>query len=137
MNQALIKKIFSFGVVGGIGFAVDAGILTLLSSKMGVNVYVSRLISFTVAVFVTWMLNRQWVFKANGPRTTTKINEYLSYLSVQGVGALINLGIFSVSLFYFPSLKAYPVIPLAFGSAGGMLFNFFGSHLWVFRKRQT
>ena len=90
MNPALLKKIFSFGIVGGVGFAVDAGVLTLLSSKMGVNVYLARLCSFTVAVFVTWMLNRKWVFKADGPRTTTKTNEYLSYLTVQIVGALIN-----------------------------------------------
>jgi putative flippase GtrA len=75
MNKALLKKIFSFGVVGGVGFVVDAGVLTLLSSKMGVNIYVSRLFSFTVAVFVTWMLNRKWVFNSDGPRATTKANE--------------------------------------------------------------
>ena len=136
MNPALLKKIFSFGIVGGVGFAVDAGVLTLLSSKMGVNVYIARLCSFTVAVFVTWMLNRKWVFKADGPRTTTKTNEYLSYLSVQIVGALINLGIFSLAIFYFASLKAYPIIPLAFGSAGGMFFNFIGAHVWVFKAKQ-
>src|SRR5471030_1869876 len=106
MNQAFVKKVLSFGLVGSVGFAVDAGVLTLLSSKMGVNVYLARLCSFTVAVFITWMLNRKWVFKADGPRTTTKTNEYLGYLSVQIVGALINLGIFSLAIFYFPGLKA-------------------------------
>ena len=136
MNPALLKKIFSFGIVGGVGFAVDAGVLTLLSSKMDVNVYLARLCSFTIAVFVTWMLNRKWVFKADVPRTTTKTNEYLSYLSVQIVGALINLGIFSLAIFYFHGLKTYPVIPLAFGSAGGMFFNFIGAHVWVFKAKQ-
>jgi putative flippase GtrA len=53
------------------------------------------------------------------------------------VGALINLGIFSLAIFYFPGLKAYSVIPLAFGSAGGMFFNFIGAHVWVFKARQS
>jgi putative flippase GtrA len=137
MNQAFVKKVLSFGLVGSVGFAVDAGILTLLSSKMGVNIYLSRLCSFTVAVFVTWLLNRQWVFKVDGPRTTSRTGEYLSYLTVQVVGALINLGIFSLAILYFPGLKTYPIVPLAFGSAGGMFFNFIGAHVWVFKAKQT
>lgn len=136
MNAALLKKIVSFGVVGTVGFLVDAGVLTLLSTKLGVNVYLARVCSFTVAVFVTWMLNRKWVFKVEGPRTTTRTNEYISYLSVQVIGALINLGIFSLIIFYFSRLKAYPVIPLAFGSIGGMFFNFLGAQVWVFRGKR-
>jgi putative flippase GtrA len=126
----------SFGIVGSVGFAVDAGILTLLSSKIGVDIYLSRLGSFTVAVFVTWLLNRRWVFKVDAP-TTTRAGEYFSYLTVQVIGALINLGIFSLSILYFSSLKTYPIVPLAFGSAGGMFFNFIGAQVWVFKARQS
>lgn len=136
MNPALVRKILSFGIVGTVGFAVDAGVLTLLSSKLGVNVYLARACSFTVAVFVTWLLNRNWVFKVDGPRTMTRTTEYISYLSVQAGGALINLSIFSLIIFYSPNLKAYPIIPLAFGSIGGMFFNFIGAQLWVFRAKR-
>ncbi|MGX7004345.1 GtrA family protein [Caballeronia sp. KNU42] len=136
MNRTFLKKIFSFGIVGGVGFVVDAGVLTLLSSNMGMNVYLSRLFSFTVAVFVTWMLNRRWVFKSDAP-TTNKANEYISYLTVQVIGALINLGIFALSIFYFPGLKVYPIVPLAFGSVCAMFFNFVGAQVWVFKAKQS
>jgi len=135
MTPALLKKLLSFGVVGTVGFVADAGVLTVLSTRLGVNVYLARACSFTFAVFVTWMLNRKWVFKSSTPRTTSRTNEYISYLSVQIVGALINLGVFSLIIFLFPKFKAYPVVPLAFGSIAGMFFNFMGAQIWTFKQK--
>jgi putative flippase GtrA len=132
MNKELVLKVFSFGCVGAVGFAVDAGILSLLVQGAGLNVYLSRVVSFLVAVFVTWLLNRTWVFRrARGPEDDKK-REYASYLLVQGGGALINLGVFAALVALHPSLKAHPVIPLAVGSFAAMFFNFAGAQFWVF-----
>jgi len=66
------------------------------------------------------------------PRATTKANEYFSYLTVQIVGALINLGIFSLAIFIFGP-EAYPVIPLCVRSVVGCFFNFIGGSCVVFK----
>ena len=60
--NALPKGFAAFTVVGGIGFIVDASILATLVHIYDWGDYTARLISFAVAVSVTWYLNRSYVF---------------------------------------------------------------------------
>ncbi len=48
------REIWRFGAVGGIGFFIDAGVLTLLVSTQGWGLYKSRALSFAPAVTGTW-----------------------------------------------------------------------------------
>lgn len=47
-------------------------------------------------------------------------------------GAGANLAIYSLCLLLWPQLVRWLVVPLAAGSAVGLVFNFIGSRLWVF-----
>lgn len=132
--KRLSGGLIAFGLVGAIGFVVDGGILTLLSQRFGVNIYLSRLFSFTSATIATWLLNRTLVFKAQERDAQKKRREYGRYFVVQIGGALLNLGIFSALIKASPSLETIPVVPLAVGAVFGMLFNYSGSRYWVFRK---
>ena len=124
-----------FAIVGGIGFVVDAGILTGLTSWLGFNVYASRGVSFGTAVLATWALNRQWVFGNWRARRARAVGaEYLRYVAVQAIGALTNLGVFVSVLAAIPDLIRYPVVPLAIGAIVGLLVNFAGARAWVFRR---
>ena len=137
-NRSMATDFARFAIVGGIGFVVDAGILTALVSWFGFNVYASRAVSFTAAVLATWALNRQWVFgdwKARHARAVGA--EYLRYVVVQTVGALTNLAVFVAVLAALPNLIRYPVIPLAIGAIAGLLVNFAGARLWVFTRNAT
>ena len=116
--------------MGSIGFCVDAGILTFLVNLLGYGHYAGRAASFTVAVTVTWLMNRNWVFLRNsrlGPR-----KEYVRYLAVQIIGALINLTIYILAIESFPQLAAIPVIPLTIGATVALLFNFTASSRFIF-----
>ena len=135
MNKALIKKLLAFGCVGAVGFAVDAGVLSILAQKLAVNVYLARIVSFLVAVFVTWLLNRTWVFKTAEGQTRGKKREYFNYFAVQSFGALINLGVFATLIASNITLRANPVVALAAGSIVGMFFNYAGAQFWVFKRR--
>jgi putative flippase GtrA len=125
-----------FVAVGFVGFVVDAGVLTLLASFLGWNVYAARGVSFGIAVFVTWLINRRWTF---GSRTMSGAAaagaEYSRYLVVQVIGALANLGVFVGVLAIQPGLIRYPVVPLAFGAVAGLLVNYCGARAWVFAHR--
>ncbi|HEY0847586.1 MAG TPA: GtrA family protein [Noviherbaspirillum sp.] len=132
--KRLSGGLLAFGLVGAIGFAVDGGILTLLSQRFGVNIYLSRLFSFTTATLTTWILNRTLVFKVQQLDAEKKRREYGRYLLVQIGGALLNLGIFSAMINAAPALESLPVVPLAVGAVFGMLFNYSGSRYWVFKK---
>lgn len=125
-------KFLGFGIVGGIGFVIDGGILTLLSETADMNIYLARGLSFVVAVFVTWLLNRTYVFSAALVKGVERRQEYVNYFVVQVGGALLNLGIFAGIIASFPVLRTSPIIPFAISSLVAMVFNFTGARYWVF-----
>jgi len=122
---AALRPSVIFAFIGGIGFCVDGGILTLLYRVQGMDLYVSRLVSFSFASLVTWLLNRTYVFQAKrAPSCRDRSREYAAYVGVQATGALINLSIFMLIIWLFPSLAHLPIAPLAAGSILAMFFNY-------------
>ena len=129
-------SVLCFIVIGGIGFCVDGGLLTLLAQLYQLDVYLARVLSFSVATLVTWRLNRVFVFAdAVGPETR-KSAEYGRYLIVQTGAAMANLLAFSALIAIYSPIKAMPIVPLFFGAIFGMVFNFSGARYWVFVKRR-
>lgn len=131
------RQIFAFALVGVIGFAIDAGVLTVLVSMLGLSPYRARAISFALAVFGTWLINRHWTFRAARRMPKSLGTEYMRYLFVQSLGAASNLCVFAFAIARHPELIRYPVIPLAIGAAVGLAVNFVGSRMWVFADHST
>jgi putative flippase GtrA len=119
-----------FAVVGAVGFAVDAGVLQLLVSAAAWSPFAARAVSFPVALACTFALNRAWTFP--GLRMSM-VRAYGAYGAIQGVGALINLAVFSVCVLLAPPLYERPVIALGIGAAVSLAFNFYASRRVVFR----
>jgi putative flippase GtrA len=128
-----VKQAAAFVAVGAIGFCVDAGVLTAMVSTQTTGPYAGRLVSFPVAVFVTWLLNRSFVFESRAAMARTRATEYGRYFTVQVVGAAANLLVYGLALLIVPVLAEWPVVPLAAGAAVGLLINFTGSKRWAFR----
>lgn len=126
----------AFAVIGSVGFMIDGAILTLLSVGMGVNIYLSRFISFTLASFVTWLLNRRHTFRwMSKDIRISPTNEYIRYIVIQIGGAVINLSIFTWLVAENPVLQTIPVIPLAAGAGVALVFNFLGARIWVYQSQ--
>ena len=123
-----------FAVVGAIGFLVDAGILTVLMTGFDLHHYPARAVSFSAAVTTTWYLNRRWVFGRQEVQMSGR--EYVSYVVVQVVGAMLNLLVFVAMIELVAGLKAVPVIPLAVGAGVAFLFNFGASRRFVFADNE-
>ncbi|NBC48970.1 MAG: GtrA family protein [Gammaproteobacteria bacterium] len=130
MSSVLSVQVWRFAVVGALGFGVDALVLTGLVRAGGYGLYEARLLSFAVAVTVTWVLNRRFTFRQRASRDRS--SEYGRYFIVQGTGALINLGVYAAVLMAWPVLAAWPVLPLAVGSGAAMVFNFVGSRYFAY-----
>lgn len=118
-----------FGVVGALGFLADAGGLYLLT-RMGGDPYAMRLISFALAVTLTWWLNRRWTFRA--APAARRGSEYLTYLAVQLCGAAANYALFAMVLYWITPSPAHSVLALAVGSVAGLVVNYSGARFIVF-----
>lgn len=91
--KKLINQILKFGVVGGIAFVIDYGILFLLAKVIGLNELISAAISFIISLTFNYFLSTKWVFEAK--KQTPKEVIIFVLLSVAGLGInelLIYLG---------------------------------------------
>ena len=129
----LPRQLLLFAGAGAVGFVIEAVVITALVVLLEINIYLARLISFTLAVLATWRLNREFAF--SGSASADRAREYGRYFLVQTFGAIVNLGVFAILVTLYKSLHAWPVIPLAAGAAVALLFNFVASRAFVFVGR--
>jgi putative flippase GtrA len=130
---SLKGRILSFGAIGGIGFVVDAGILQGLFS-FGVQPLMARCVSFPIAVTATWLLNRRYTFRDRAQSGAHA--RYALYVGGQIVGALINVGVFVLTIRHWPEAAARPLIPMMAGSAIALLFNYSWANRLVFSTQR-
>ena len=119
-----------YGAVGAIGFAVDAGTLQMLVFAAGIPPIPARLLSFSVAVLVTFALNHRWTFAGAGSDGT--VAAFLAYLGVQGVAFAVNLGIYAGWILWVATPWNIPLLGLAVASVIGLVVNYAGSRFVVF-----
>lgn len=129
-----MRVVRSFALVGGVGFAIEAILLTVLTQLAGWQPWLARLPSFVTAVLATWALNRRHTFAGRGLERRSV--EALFYVVIQVCGAVINLAIFGLCLLHWPPLSRVPVIPLAIGAIGGFAFNFGASNTFLYARRR-
>lgn len=125
------SRFFRFFLSGGVGFLIEAVVLTTLVKSFGFDIYLARAISFSLAVTVTWLLNRRYAFADLA--SSQRGDEYSRYFAVQITGAVINLGVFAGLIAAKPDLVQIPVLPLAVGAVVAFFFNFGASRGFVFR----
>ncbi|MGK7652277.1 GtrA family protein [Roseovarius sp. B08] len=119
-----------FLAVGSVGFAIDAGVLWALMT-LGGDAYLSRCISFALAMSVTWALNRRWTFR--GAHRTALHREYIAYALVQGLGIAINFAVYALMLMLLGTGPILAVMALACGSGVALAANYLGLKHAVFR----
>ena len=129
------RELLMFLAIGGIGFIVEAVILTSLTMMADWSPWQARIPSFISAVLITWALNRRHTFA--GRAWQQRSVEAFFYTAIQVGGALINLAIFGACLALFPQLARIPVIPLAIGAVGGFVFNFLLSSKWLYSRLRS
>ncbi len=119
-----------FCAAGSIGFIVDAGIVQALVSLFGLPPVPIRLISFLVAVTVTWQINRKLTFPDTRPERAHR--QWGLYLTVNAVGALANLGIYMLLVINFAAMSRFPFFAVLAASAIVLAINYTASKRLVF-----
>jgi putative flippase GtrA len=131
-----IRAFTLFGMVGVVGFIVDAGVLYLGIHRGGLNPYEARALSVLAGITTTRTLNRSITFRGrcrgHGP-----LREYLHYLSVNALGGALNYSVYSLTVWLLPPTTWAPLAALICGSGCGWVVNYAMSHRFVFSKQRT
>jgi putative flippase GtrA len=126
----ILGQIIRFGLVGTIGFVVDAGTLRLCIWLGVFDLYSGRVLSFLVAATTTYLLNKSFTFTATQGRTAQQLP---LWLALMGISALINYGTYVLCLDLSEWVRQYPEIGVAAGSFSAMWLNFLSARFLVFR----
>ena len=90
-----------------------------------------RVISFLVAVFVTWSINRNWAFREH--RTPHKGKELLRYLVAQSGGLTVNFSLYVLLVRTTAIGQHYPVVAVTISALVALMVNYLSLHLFVFK----
>ncbi|UPG95340.1 GtrA family protein [Luteibacter aegosomatissinici] len=126
------RQAILFSVAGVVGFVVDATVL-YIALWMGLGYFAGRVVSFLLAVFATWQVNRRFAFADSRQRSAWR--EWWHYLAAMSLGGVVNYLAYSAVVVFMPPAGVKPLLAVAAGSAAGMLVNFAGAKFWVFRPR--
>ena len=84
-NKKLFQQIFKFGIVGGLAFLIDYGLLFLLTEFVNIHYLISSIISFIVSLIFNYILSIKWVFDVTKKQTYKEVIVFV-VLSVIGLG---------------------------------------------------
>lgn len=126
------KEFLIFGIVGTLGFLVDAGVLYLLKGSLGL--YWARVPSFFCAATATWLLNRQFTFRSRVSGISI-FQEYAKYFGLMLGGGAVNYLVYAIAVSLLPAVAYRPLASVALGSIAGMFVNYFFARYFVFRRK--
>jgi putative flippase GtrA len=122
-----------FAAVGLVGFAVDAVLL-----KAGLSFHLgpawARLISLTLAMQVTFTINRTVVFHCRGRERL--LRQWCAYMATNGFGNLCNYLIFITLGSLRQGLVSEPFVALPISAFAAYLINYTGVRLVVFGRER-
>ncbi|MBD9358681.1 bifunctional glycosyltransferase family 2/GtrA family protein [Methylomonas albis] len=128
-DDDLLGQMWRFGLVGIVGYIVNAGLVESLVQNMGP--LRAQMLAFPAAVTVTWWLNRRFTFGASHHAIH---HEWLRYVLANMFGWTANNGAYLWMIFSVPMAYQHPALAVAAGSLAGMVLNFSASRLIVFKK---
>lgn len=125
----LLRQIWRFGLVGVVGYIVNASCVEFLAPDIGP--LQAQGFAFPLAASVTWWCNRRFTFGASHRAVH---QEWLRYLLANALGWTANNGVYVWMIFSLPLTYEHPALAVAGGSLAGMVFNFSVSRRLVFNK---
>lgn len=117
--KKLINQLLKFGLVGGIAFLIDYGLLFICTEWFGIYYFISSIISFSVSVIFNYVASVLWVFDVDQEKSKTK--NFIIFIALSIVG----LGINQIIMWYgVEVLKLYYMLIKLIATFIVMVFNF-------------
>lgn len=140
-----------FGIVGGLSFFFDLSIYYTLSQFL--PTYVAKSVAIVLATIINYQLNKAWTWKQKGRNNQTLLKYILLY-ALSGTMNVLSNEFFLVVLpsaelvlnLDYPkealdlpifAVKIDKFFAVIFATIVGMIVNFIGQKLWVFKEKKS
>lgn len=127
-----IKRIFKFGITGGIGTITNLVLFFIFVDILKLNHNIVNVCCFFVACTQNYIINHLWTFKHENNDTKLSFKLWSKFVIVSLLGLAVNLLVMNF-LLHLCGWK-YLVVPQCVGIMAGMLLNYLMSNLIVFRR---
>lgn len=125
-NNKLFQQIFKFGVVGGIAFVIDYGIMVISKELLGFSILLSAGLGFTISVIFNYIASVKWVFNVNKDKNEKK--NFILFMIFSVIGLIITELIMFVGTNIINI--SYLIVKIA-ATAIVMVFNFITRKLFL------
>lgn len=125
-----MKTVSKFLLVGGTGFATDAGGLLLMQIITDWHPIYQRIPFFILAIFVTFILHRNFTFKA---RDKCFWKSFFAYIPTVAIAQGTNFLVYSTLVISHSFFEYFPVLSLAVASGIAAGITYILSKHWVFK----
>ncbi|MBV6340398.1 GtrA family protein [Candidatus Magnetobacterium casense] len=135
-----VKQFLRFALIGVLNTLVDLVVLnieTLLTeSRQGAPFALQKGVSFMVAVFFSYHFNKRWTFEDRSTGEGRK--KFMQFIVVSAAGMGLNVTVATIVATVgggYTSIHPQVMVNIGAlcGTAAGLLWNFAGYKLWVFK----
>jgi len=147
INRDTYIELTKFGIVGSICFGLDLALYYFLTEFFGAPTFVGKSVSVVSATFLNYYLNKTWTW---GHDDHSRFGKYLALYVVSGLLNVLSNELFLYTLpntefqmFIaekgkalmepFLSIKLDKFLAVIGATLVGMVVNFIGQKLWVFK----
>ena len=124
----LTRRFQKFLLVGGVGLAVNQGLLIALHDWLNYRVSAASPIAIFGSMIVTFMLNERWTWHDRG--TGPIFHRMATYVPINSVGLLINWGLLT---FLVQEFGVYYLLANLVGAGVAAVWNFCMNHAITWR----
>ena len=129
--RVLTRRFTQFSAVGLSGFLLDSALYGLLVGPLAVPHSLARAISYWIAATSNWFWNRQFAFGDAVKRRM--LGQWSQYMTLSLVSFVPSFGTYYVLTHMVPFFIDHKYPALVLGVGAGVLFNFVGASMLVFR----